>query len=155
MSAAADCPFPTVFLGSQCPFFAVSLESGLGITGSSRINVDIMIKWRNSLHFFYSLYWQEQRVLSQYNSSFLLSSGFIDSWSEVLTCRQWSQIAFTFLEYFQSFQFLSGTYFCDSEFSDCCWIYTTNLRHLLSVCMCIAFISITQYPVGLDLNNYC
>lgn len=57
-----ECYSTTAHLASQCPFLAVTPEPGLGVTASSGINVDIMIKWRNSLHFFYSLYWQKNNV---------------------------------------------------------------------------------------------
>lgn len=61
-STKSEYPFPKAPLASCCPFPAVPLESGVGITHSSGINVDIMVKCRNSLHFFHSLFWQKNNV---------------------------------------------------------------------------------------------
>lgn len=154
----SDYPFPTVYLASQCPFPAVTLESGLGTTGSSGINVDIIIKWRNSLHFFYSLYWQKNNVCFpntiahfyyQVNLLMVVQNYWHADNDLRLHLHFWnafhlSSFCQELASVIQSFYFKIGLLF--------------NLHYksmpFAFLCMCTAFISITS-PLSLDLDNYC
>lgn len=150
--------FPTTaHLASQCPFLAVTPESGLGVTAASGINVDIMIKWRSSLHFFYSLYWQKNNVCFPntiahfyYQVSLLMV---VQSYRHAdndlrLHLHFWN--TFHLSSFCQELASVIQSFYCKIGL-----LFNLCYRSMpfVFLCMCTAFISITN-PLSLDLKNY-